>query len=98
MSLAETLSEHRRLSILKHLQGVSAYTANASILTDVCNGVGVTSTRAQIETDIRWLEEVGLVTTETSGDFIVVAATERGVEVALGRAFVDGVKRPRAGL
>ena len=97
MSYAQTLSEHRRLTILKHLQKVSGYTANASILTDVANGVGVTSTRAQIEADLGWLEETGLATLERAGDFIVVTATQRGVEVAVGRAFVEGVKRPRPG-
>lgn len=96
-SYMETLSRHRRLALLRHLAEVSAYTSNASLLTDVCNGVGVTSTRAQVEADLRWLEETGLVELTEAGDFIVARATERGVEVAAGRAFVDGVRRPRAG-
>ena len=94
MSYLEPLSEHRRLTILKHLEKVSGYTANASILTDVANGVGVTSTRAQIEADLTWLEEAGLVTLDRAGDFIVVIATQRGVEIALGRSFVNNVKQP----
>ena len=98
MSYQKTLAEHRRLTILKHLEKVSGYTANASILTDVANGVGVTSTRAQVESDLTWLEEAGLVTLDRAGDFIVVIATQRGVEVALGRSFVEGVKRPRPGV
>lgn len=97
MSFAQTLSEHRRLAILIHLKDVAGYTSNASILTDVCNGVGVTSSRAQVTTDLGWLEETGLVELERSGDFIVATATTRGVEVADGQAFVEGVKRPRPG-
>jgi len=97
MSYQDTLSKHRRLAILRHLAHSAAYTSNASILVDVCNGVGVTSSRAQIEADLGWLEEVSLVTLARAGDFIVVSATERGVEVAEGRAFNDGVQRPRPG-
>lgn len=98
MSYHETVAEHRRLAILKHLELVSGYTANASILTDVVNGVGVTSTRAQVEADLTWLEEAGLVTLNRAGDFIVVTATARGVDVAHGRSSVEGVKRPRPGV
>lgn len=97
MSYQQTVSEHRRLTILKHLEKVSGYTANASILTDVANGVGVSSTRSQIEAELTWLEETGLVLLNRAGEFIVVTATERGAEVARGRSSVEGVKRPRPG-
>ncbi|MEO1474367.1 MAG: hypothetical protein AAFS03_10625, partial [Pseudomonadota bacterium] len=73
------------------------YTSNVSILTDVCNGVGVTSARHQVVADVRWLSEVELVSLQETGDFIVVTARTRGIEVANGRLFVDGVKSPRPG-
>ncbi len=97
MSLAKTMSEHRRLSMLKHLSTARSYTSNASILEDVCNGVGVPSTRSQVVSDLEWLEEVSLVTLSRSEDFVVATATGRGCDVSMGRIFVDGVKRPRAG-
>lgn len=93
----ETVSKHRRLTILKFLEASPEYTSNASILVEVCNDYGVTSTRDQISGELDWLREQGFVTLENSGDFIVATATGRGVEIALGQATHDGVKRPRPG-
>lgn len=96
MSYLETLSEHRRITILRYLSDISGYTSNGSILADVCNGYGVTTTRDQMRTDLRWLAEQGMVRLTEQHDFLVAMVTERGVEVARGRAFVDGVRRPGA--
>ena len=94
---AQTLSKHRRLTILKFLQASPEYTSNASILVEVCNDFGVTSTRDQIAGELDWLQEQGFVMTDRNGDFIIATATARGVEIALGQATHDGVKRPRPG-
>ena len=94
----ETLAAHRRLTILRFLNDSPEYTSNASILTGVCNSLGVTSTRDQVQGDIGWLAEQGLARVRNTGDFAVVTATGRGVEVALGRARHDGVQRPQPGL
>lgn len=97
-SYANTLSKHRRLTILRFLQDSPEYTSNASILVEVCNDYGVTSTRDQVTGDITWLAEQGFVTQQQTGDFMVVSATARGVEIAQGKARHDGVKRPRPGV
>lgn len=97
MTYAQTLSKHRRLTILKFLEVSPEYTSNASILVEVCNDFGVTSTRDQIAGELGWLQEQGFVELESSGAFIVATATNRGVEIALGQATHDGVKRPRPG-
>ncbi len=93
-----TLSKHRRLTILKFLSDSPEYTSNASILVEVCNNFGVTSTRDQVAGEVAWLNEQGMVTFEDHGDFIVVTATARGVEIAQGKARHDGVQRPRPGV
>ncbi|MEM7270147.1 MAG: ArsR family transcriptional regulator [Pseudomonadota bacterium] len=98
MSLSETLSAHRRLTVLRYLSEVSGYQANASILQDVCNGLGVASTRAQIDADLGWLAEIDLITLERGEGYVVATLTERGGEVASGRASIEGVKRPRPGI
>lgn len=90
-----TLSKHRRLTILKFLADSPEYTSNASILVEVCNNFGVTTTRDQVAGEIAWLQENGMVEFEDAGDFIVVTATTRGVEIAKGTARHDGVQRPR---
>lgn len=94
---ASTLSKHRRLTILKFLSDSPGYTSNASILVEVCNQFGVTSTRDQVAGEIAWLREQDMALFEDHGDFIVVTATGRGVEIAQGKARHDGVQRPRPG-
>ncbi len=97
-SYVSTIAKHRRLTILKFLADSPEYTSNASILVEVCNGFGVTSTRDQVAGEIAWLKEQGMVTHEDHGEFIIVTATTRGVEIAQGLARHDGVKRPRPGV
>tara|TARA_R100000789_G_scaffold22590_2_gene25348 strand:+ start:1113 stop:1415 length:303 start_codon:yes stop_codon:yes gene_type:complete len=91
-----TLRKHRRLAILRHLEQVSGYTANASILRDVLNGVGVGSTFDQVTTELAWLQEVGMVTVADHGDFVIAEATRRGIEVARGEAVHPDIQRPSA--
>lgn len=96
MSLSDVEREHRRLAILRHLERSAEYTSNAAILVDVVNGVGVRSTRAQVEGEIAWLEEQGLASATRHDDFIVVTATSAGADVAAGRSTYPGVRRPSA--
>ena len=91
----ETLSRHRRLAILRHLEALPDYTSNASILQDVLAGVGLPSTRDQTAGECAWLAEQGLAIVKGNGDFAVVRATIRGAEIAQGVATHPGVQRPR---
>lgn len=89
-----TLRKHRRLAILRHLERCSEFTSNASILVDVLRGVGVTSTRSQVITELAWLAENGFVENDDRGDFVITTATERGVEIAQGQATHPDIQRP----
>ncbi|HAW49177.1 MAG TPA: hypothetical protein DCX34_18420 [Roseovarius sp.] len=93
---AATVRKHRRLAILRHLEQVSGYTANASILRDVLHGVGVSSTFDQVITELAWLQENGMVTVSDHGDFVIAEATLRGIEIARGEATHPDIQRPRA--
>lgn len=86
---------HVRLAILRHLEGSSEYTSNSSILADVLRGVGLPSSRDQVAGECAWLAEQGLALVTGTGDFVVVTAMLRGVEVAQGIATHPGVQRPR---
>ncbi len=88
--------EHRRLSILRHLERSAEYTSNGAILRDVVNGVGVPSSEAQMNGELAWLAENGLVTTTAHEGFTVVTATAAGADVAAGRSSYPGVRRPSA--
>ncbi|MBD3738589.1 MAG: hypothetical protein IE938_19305 [Pseudomonas balearica] len=90
----KTLSKHRRLAILRHLAEIPEYTGNASILQDVLAGLGLSSSRAQIITDLSWLRENGFVEFDPVAEFVVVAATSRGIEIARGLATHPEIQRP----
>ncbi|SEQ59551.1 hypothetical protein SAMN05428995_105239 [Loktanella sp. DSM 29012] len=89
-------TEHRRLSILRHLERSSDYTSNASILIDVVNGVGVSTTEDQMRAALAWLADAELIEMTDHGHVVIATATVRGAEVALGRSVHPGVKRPTA--
>jgi hypothetical protein len=92
-----TLRKHRRLAILRFLEASPTYTSNVSIITDVLNShdVGIDTSRDQATTELAWLAEVGLITLVGRAEFIVATATDRGIDVALGRATHPEVQRPR---
>jgi len=90
-----TLRRHRRLAILRHLAACAEYTSNASILVDVLRGVGVTSTRSQVITELAWLAENGFAMLDDRGDFVIATATDRGAEIAQGLATHPDIQRPR---
>lgn len=92
---AETVRQHRRLAILRHLEEVPDYTSNSSILQGVLQGLGLPSSSDQVVTDLAWLKEQGFVDVTGSQDFSVVSATRRGVEIARGMATHPDIQRPR---
>lgn len=96
-SYQETLSEHARIAILRLLEGAPKYTSNVSMITQLLHPLGIAYTRDKVTSEVSWLAEQGLVTTEDHAGFIVVSATVRGVEVAQGIARHPGVQRPRPG-
>lgn len=102
MSYAEHLAEDRRLVLLRLLEQIPGYTANASVLQSGIARIGHHVSRDQVRTDLAWLEEQGLVSLEhlaqlgTSG-VTVATLSERGADAARGRAAVPGVKRPAPG-
>ena len=90
----KTLSKHRRLTILRHLEGCQDYTSNASILQSVLSGVGIATTRDQVITELSWLKENGMIAYDDKAEFLVAEATQRGVEIAQGLASHPDIQRP----
>ena len=93
MSFERHLEEHRRLSILRVL-AAGGYSANESLIRDVVESHGVAATRDQVRGAIAWLAEQQLVTSETIAGLVIATLTQRGHDVAAGRAAYPGVKRP----
>ena len=97
MSFKNLLTEDRRLVILRFLAEDPSYRLNTSVLRTALDAFGHSVSRDQVETDVAWLAEQGLVSVEPVGPVRVATLTGRGVDVATGKAVVPGVKRPGPG-
>ena len=91
-------------SLLYHLFadcGIAAGVAAMLVLHEVLDSLGHGVSRDQLLADLAWLAEQGLVACDClkpGGNGCTVATlTPRGLDVALGRAVVPGVKRPLPG-
>lgn len=93
---ADFLREHQRLVILRILTEMPAYRSNSSVLSQALTNYGLDATRDQTKTQIHWLGEQGLVQFEDLDSILIITLTERGSDVAAGRAIVPGIKRPGA--
>lgn len=102
MALSEILVADRRLCILRFLLEDRDYSLNESLLQDALEMLGHAVSRDAVRAEVAWLAEQGLVTTREAGvgggrSVTVATLTERGADVAKGRAQVPGVKRPSPG-
>lgn len=93
---ADYIQEDMRLVILRILNDMPSYTANSSVLYGVLPRYGHNPSRDQVKSEIRWMEEMRLVEVEIVSDLLVAKISERGADVAMGRAVVPGVKKPGA--
>lgn len=90
------LCHDRRLVILRLLSELQQYRANSSVLAMALQRFGHACTRDQVKTELAWLAEQTLVQVDDLGAVLVATVTERGLDVACGRAVVPGVARPGA--
>ena len=86
--------QHLRLTLLRFLLGAPSYRANSSILHNVADQYGLAATRDQIKGQLAWLAEQSLIKTEDLLGLTIATLTERGLDVAEGRATCPGVQRP----
>lgn len=96
-TFAELQAESRRCAFLRFLAADADYAMNTSLLQSALESVGHGVSRDCVNADAAWLEEQGLALREDLGGIIVVKITQRGLDVAEGRAVVPGVKRPGPG-
>lgn len=96
MSFSHFLVEDQRLVLLRLLHEMPGYQSNSSVLVSGLAHYGHSVSRDQIRSQLAWLEEQGLVTCQQLETVTVATLTERGSDVATGRARQPGVKRPGA--
>lgn len=90
------LAEDRRLVILRVLAEMPAYRANSFVLSTLLGQWGHAPSADQVKTDLRWLQEQGLLQIEEVQSVLIATLLTRGADVAAGRAMAPGVKRPGA--
>ncbi|MBX9701364.1 MAG: ArsR family transcriptional regulator [Acetobacteraceae bacterium] len=95
MSYQDLLAEDRRLSILLLLEAAPAATGNEALLHAALPEFGHSPSLDVVRADLTWLAEAGLVTTRDTHGLAIAALTDRGLDVAQGRARHPGVKRRR---
>lgn len=96
-SFAESYREDRRLVLLRLLSEQPGYRTNSSILHAGLDKLGISATRDDVLTDLSWLRDQGLLRLDQIlevTNLYVAEITNRGADVAHGRAVVPGVSRP----
>jgi hypothetical protein len=97
MSFANFQLADRRLTLLLALDAAAGYKANHFLLQRYCGSLGHSVSLDIVRADLSWLKEASLVTVDVQADVTVATLTERGADVANGRANVPGVARPAPG-
>ncbi|TBU75211.1 ArsR family transcriptional regulator [Phytopseudomonas daroniae] len=92
---ADFLRQDQRLVMLRILSELPQYRANSSVITSLLGEFGHHPSRDQVKSELSWLGEQALVKVEDIGSVLVVTLTERGGDVAAGRASVPGISKPR---
>jgi hypothetical protein len=95
MALKAIQDAHARRSILLALEALN-FTSNDSVIKDSCDLFGNHMSSDQVRTQLCWLDEQGLVSVERKNSYMIATLTSSGQDVANGRSFVEGVKRPSA--
>lgn len=99
MGYSEIVAADIRLCILQALAEDADYAQNEHVLDAVLTSLGHSLPGAQLRAQVAWLEEQGLVTLDNVANVVmVVRLTDRGNDVAKGRASVPGVRRPGPGV
>ncbi|MEW6463779.1 MAG: ArsR family transcriptional regulator [Pseudomonadota bacterium] len=91
---ADYLRQDQRLVMLRVLSELPQFRSNSSVIASLLGQFGHHPSRDQVKGDLVWLGEQGLVSIEDIGSVLVVTLTERGGDVAAGRASVPGVRKP----
>lgn len=97
MSYAEFQTRDRRLVVLRGLLPAAQYRMGHYLLLAWCEQMGHSVSADRLLADLDWLAEQGLITTTEAEGVHLATLTQRGMDVAEGRATAHGVQRPRPG-
>ena len=89
----DSVTEDLRLAILQILRRLHGET-NSRILRTELPTLGHNISADRMRTELAWLAEQSAVTLAEVGAMHVVMVTERGADLAAGRASIPGIRRP----
>lgn len=102
MSLADQFAPQHdadiRLAILKLLEGQSDGSASDAVLAEAVNALRLVCSRDKLREHLFWLANQGVVHTldmRAKSGLVIATLTEKGYDIALGRATMAGVARIR---
>lgn len=96
MSLAAAIRAMVRREVLRLLASDAGYSQNHAIIRRAMESSTAQSlTETEVRGHLSWMEDRGLVTTETVGPYLLAKLTDRGLSVARGEEHVEGIERPR---
>lgn len=98
MDFKQAEREDRRLVLLTLLGESDGATASVNLLHSALSGFGHRPSLDQVETDVAWLAEQGLVTRADTAGITVATLTQRGQDVIERRVVQPGVRRPAPGV
>jgi len=93
----DTLLPHARMHLLLSLAAAQRYTAHSYLLSDRLDDVGMSLGGAALAAQLQWLRDSGAVLLERLEGGWLATLTAPGLDIAEGRATLDGVERPRPG-
>lgn len=96
-SYAARQAAFRRLHLLQLLAESPSYEATQYLLYQALPDRALAASLDQVAGDLAWLEEQGLVDVRPIDTARLARLTQRGADVAAGRASVPGVDRPPPG-
>ncbi len=97
MDYNQSMTETRRLQILRELFAVPTYTLHEVDLKHALKAHAYTVSTDTLRADLAWLNEQGLVHTQTPSGIWMATLTARGGDVKDGLTLVPGVARPEPG-
>jgi hypothetical protein len=94
MKYAEVIRQDRRLQILLLLQASSGYGASHFLLHTALNHYAHAVSMDTLLSDLNWLSEQAMIEVEDMNPAKIARLTQRGLDIAMGRAEEPGIKRP----
>ena len=97
-AIRDALEGQLRISMLRLLGGAGAFSCSDDMLLAALDSLSHSVSLTRVRSELRWLEQAGLVTVTEIDGGVAAKLTDRGLQVAEGRERVDGVGRLRPDL